>query len=67
MRCSTVLAPMRAGRRSAAAFSTAAAICRAWYSKARRSITSWKAHTPAAGVVRYGDEWLWVAMRTSSS
>jgi hypothetical protein len=67
MRCSTVVAPMRAGRRFDAAASTAAAIWRAWYSKARRSITSWNAHTPAAGVVRYGDEWLWVDMRTSSA
>ena len=58
---------MRAGRRFAAACSTAAAIWRAWYSKARRSMTSWNAHTPAAGVVRYGDEWLCVAIRTSSS
>ena len=47
----TVVAPSRAGTRPATAVEMALAICRAWYSKARTSHTSWKTHTPADGVL----------------
>jgi len=47
---SSVVAPRRAGRIAASAFSTACAIARAWYSKNRRSKASWNTQTPAAGV-----------------
>jgi hypothetical protein len=48
--CCTVVAPIRTGRSASAACSTAWVMARAWYSKARRSNTSWNSQTPAAGV-----------------
>ena len=47
----TVVAAIRAGRRSFSAASTASRTARAWYSNIRWSKASWKTKTPGEVVV----------------